>query len=179
MTTIHAAPRGPKQPSGHYLSLTLQNGGKEPVALIAPRDELRKALLETGGVGRFDLQIGHDPTIHHAIACKVEKNPGSDGFNHVVVREVAEDDVVRMQVLLKVVDLPSSAKERRAQVVQRKRHLIVRGPFCKIPERVAIDLSSLEAGGSLYASDVPLPEGVELATEPTEELFAVRELIKP
>lgn len=178
MTTIHAALPGATQPSAKYLSVTLQKGTEEALKLLAPREELQKALIETGGVGRFDLQIGADPTIHHAIACKVEKGPAPHMLRHLVVQEVGDSDVVRMQVMLRVKGMPPSVQEKQSQVVQRKRHLILRGPMSKLPEVVTVDLSELDADGVLTAGAIPLPDGVFLATPPDEEVFVVRPLVE-
>lgn len=179
MTTIHTVPCGAKQPSGQFLTLTLQNGTEEGMKLAAPKDEFRRALQETGGVGRFDFQIGDDPTVHHAIARKVEKGSTPDSYRTVVVQEVKDSDVVRMQVLLHVTALPPAAKEHRAQVLQRMRHLVVRGPLVSIPESIQVDLSAMDMNGTLKAGEVPLPEGISLVTPAETEIFNVRELIKP
>ena len=41
-----------------------------------------------------------------------------------------------------------------------------------IPVDIEIDVSSLEAGGSIRAKDLPLPDGVSLSVDP--ELFIIR-----
>jgi len=53
------------------------------------------------------------------------------------------------------------------------RDILVKVSPRNIPEFIEVDVSGLEIGDSLHASDLKLPPGVELAVSPEETIAAV------
>lgn len=178
MTTIHAVARGATSSARSYVSLVLRRPSDEPLPLMAPKDELRAALSETGGVGRFEVQIGDDPAIHHMVAQRVKPGPTPGSISQIVVQEVLDTSVVKLQVQLRVHGLPQAAMNHEAQVAQKRKHISVKGKFANMPASIDVDLTNLTTESPFLASSVELPTGVALASAPDELLFELRPVLE-
>nr|4V9J_BZ Chain BZ, 50S ribosomal protein L25 [Thermus thermophilus HB27]4V9J_DZ Chain DZ, 50S ribosomal protein L25 [Thermus thermophilus HB27]4V9K_BZ Chain BZ, 50S ribosomal protein L25 [Thermus thermophilus HB27]4V9K_DZ Chain DZ, 50S ribosomal protein L25 [Thermus thermophilus HB27]4V9L_BZ Chain BZ, 50S ribosomal protein L25 [Thermus thermophilus HB27]4V9L_DZ Chain DZ, 50S ribosomal protein L25 [Thermus thermophilus HB27]4V9M_BZ Chain BZ, 50S ribosomal protein L25 [Thermus thermophilus HB27]4V9M len=85
---------------------------------------------------------------------------------------VLSDEPVEMYVPLRFVGTPAGV--RAGGVLQEiHRDILVKVSPRNIPEFIEVDVSGLEIGDSLHASDLKLPPGVELAVSPEETIAAV------
>mgnify|MGYP003396939735 CR=1 FL=1 len=85
---------------------------------------------------------------------------------------VGAGEAVAMYVPLRFVGTPAGV--RAGGVLQEiHRDILVKVSPRNIPEFIEVDVSGLEIGDSLHASDLKLPPGVELAVSPEETIAAV------
>lgn len=86
----------------------------------------------------------------------------SGQVQHVDFLRVSEGHRLVVTVALELFGDCTAVKENRAFLNQNEYEIEVECLPNAIPEVVRLDISPLKEGGSLHASDIPLPEGVRL-----------------
>ena len=86
----------------------------------------------------------------------------SGNLLHVDLLKISAGHRLVVTVALELTGECAAVKENRAFLNQNEYEIEVECLPAAIPEVLRIDISSLKEGGSLHASDIPLPEGVRL-----------------
>lgn len=97
-----------------------------------------------------------------ALVKEIHIEPKKERLLHVDFLAVNEDQQVHVKVPLVIFGEPSMVKEGRGTVNQQTYELEIKCVMRNIPSELRLDVSGLDVGDSLHASDVPLPEGAEL-----------------
>lgn len=150
----------------------LRKQGLTPVALFG-RDgavatlsgetqAIRLALGKPDEHGRIALRVDGRET--SALVKKVDYDVLSLKLIHVSLREVADDDTVRVEVPVVVTGHTEDADQKGVELIPGVDHVTIEGRVADIPDHVEIDASSLHVGEHLEAADISLPEGVELVS---------------
>ena len=129
------------------------------------------ALLRTNPHGVIDLELpdgGREPVM----ISDVQKDTLRGRILHVDFRQVRMDEPVRTSV---PVDLIGEAKGVREGGILQTQHYEVEIKCLpdQIPDSIRAEISHLGIGDALYASDLELPPGVELKTDPREVIVSV------
>lgn len=136
-----------------------ENGLPEALAFSVPFSELRKAIY-TPNVYVVNLNI--DGEKHMAIIKEMQFEPVTDAVLHVDFLEITAEKPI-------VVGIPVSLKGLAAGVrlggrmSLSVRQLKVKAPYTQIPEKLEIDVTSLEIGKSIKVGNLSY-EGLELVT---------------
>ena len=136
-----------------------ENGLPEALAFSVPFSELRKAIY-TPNVYVVNLNI--DGEKHMAIIKEVQFEPVTDAVLHVDFLEITAEKPI-------VVGIPVSLKGLAAGVrlggrmSLSVRQLKVKAPYTQIPEKLEVDVTSLEIGKSIKVGNLSY-EGLELVT---------------
>ncbi len=89
---------------------------------------------------------------------------------HVDLARVDLNEMVEVQAHVRLVGESDAMKEAGAILLHPTNSIEIRCRVTDIPEHIELDISELEIGHSLHASDLKLPSGFELASDPDDVL---------
>jgi len=165
----------------------LRRAGRIPAVYYGPKvanqpiwvDEkkLTEQIRRHGRTGLFHIRIG-DGEPQLVMLKEVQEdllNPGR--ILHVDLYHVVDDQPVDAVLPLEFAGEPKGVKDGGVLQIQAT-EVEVRCLPRDLPSRLTVPISHLEAGDHLSARDLPLPEGVELLTEPDELVLTILEVRK-
>jgi large subunit ribosomal protein L25 len=179
MSELKAAPRTqgikPKQMRKQgLLPMALVQRDTTTIPLQTTVDDLKRATAHIDGLGRMDLRIEGEPQARKVILKQVDKDYIRQELIHLTVQEVTEDDTMKIDVTVIASGTPVGIGENESAVlIQATDTVTLRGKLSQIPETVQVDVSDLGLDGSISASDLNLPDGVELMSSGDATLFSL------
>lgn len=154
----------------------LHGKGKSAIPLEIGLLALADALKTDAGLHAIiDLDVhgakrGEDGT---AVIKNIQKDPLTRKVLHVDFQRVSLSDVVVTLLPVEMVGVAPGVREGGV-LEQVMTEIEVRSRADSIPQHIEVDISGLEIGNFIHASDVPLPEDVELASRPENIVVAMR-----
>lgn len=180
MSTFVAQRRPDVCPKPHQM----RSQGWIPIALIsrenkttllqAKRTDVTFALRHLDGHGRIDLEVENDKGKRKVIVKHVDHDPLQGGLINITLQEVSDRDVVKLDV--PVVSINHGTDEQGTVLTQPTTHIKLQGKMSDIPQHVEVDVSKLEVGHHINASDIELPDGIKLMSSPDATLFGLQYL---
>ncbi len=150
-------------------------GEGEPIPLTAdPKVLLRVLGTEAGENVILNLTIvaGKDFT-RKAMVKEVQVDPVTGKPLHADFLAISMERPIEVEVPVEVAGVPEGVKEKGGILDQILREIRVRCLPVAIPDRIGLDVSSLDIGDVLHVSDLPIPEGVELLTDREQAVVMV------
>jgi large subunit ribosomal protein L25 len=143
-------------------------GDGEPVAISIAERELRRALTGSAGLHSIlDVEIDGKGKTHASILKEYQVDPVRGGVTHVDLQEVRLDQAIRAAVSVQLHGGEDAPGVREGGVLsQPLREVTVEALPLEVPERLEVDVSDMEVGGTLRVSDLVAPDGVELVDDP-------------
>ena len=143
-------------------------GNGEPVAICVAERELRRALTGSAGLHSIlDVEIDGKGKTHASILKEYQVDPVRGGVTHVDLQEVRLDQTIRASVSVQLLGAEDAPGVREGGVLsQPLREVTAEALPLEVPERLEIDVSEMEVGGTLRVSDLSAPEGVTLVDDP-------------
>ena len=136
-----------------------EKGLPEAMAFIAPMAELRKAVY-TPHVYVVNLTI--DGQEHKAIIKELQFHPTSDALIHADFYEINETKAITVGIPVNLTGHAQGVRDGgRLNLSIRK--INVTAPYKNIPEKLDIDVTSLELGKSIKVGSLQF-DGLEIAT---------------
>ncbi|MDT0424968.1 MULTISPECIES: 50S ribosomal protein L25/general stress protein Ctc [Streptomyces] len=140
--------------------------GAEPVHVTVPGHELMMALKTSNVLLAIELNGKNELVIPKA----VQRDPLKGFLEHVDLLLVQRGEKVQ-------VDIPVLAEGELAPGQFLLEYVLnslpVEAEATHIPEQLTVSVAGLEAGASIEAKDIKLPEGVSLAVEPDAVVIQV------
>ncbi|MGC0376805.1 50S ribosomal protein L25/general stress protein Ctc [Streptomyces sp. SAI-229] len=137
----------------------LYGHGSDPLHLTLPGHELLLALRTPNVLIALDID---GKTNELAIPKAVQRDPLKGFLEHVDLQLVKRGETVQ-------VEIPVQAEGELAPGGNLLEHVLAALPVeaeaTHIPESVSVSVEGLEAGASVLAKDIKLPNGVKLAVE--------------
>ena len=151
----------------HQVPAVLYGHGAEPVHVALPGHETMLALKNANALLTIELEDGDQL----ALAKDVQRDPLKPIIEHVdlVIVKKGEKVTVDVPVTTEGEAGPETVVTVDAQTLQ------VEAEATNLPEQLVVDIEGLEAGTQILASQVELPAGATLVTEP--ETLVVLSLI--
>lgn len=166
-TTLTASARAH---TGKGAARKARAAGQLPAVMYGPSCEPRSFSLDPvafGNIFRISrnpntvLNIEVDGESIPTIVREVQRHPLSREILHVDLLHVTPDLPIQVKVKVQAVGRsPSQALGGRVRIIRRA--LKVSCPYTKIPETLDIDVTPMDIGDMRKASEIDLPEGVEL-----------------
>ena len=161
----------PARPSGSRESGRLRAAGRipaivyghgiDPISVSVDAKDLRTALGgEAGSRALLRLVIGDGE--HLAMARQLQRHPVRHTVIHVDFQVVGRDEVVSAEVPIILVGEATAVLRDDGTVDQEMTVVTVKAKPADLPPNLEVDVSTLEIGDSIRASDITLPPGVEL-----------------
>jgi large subunit ribosomal protein L25 len=143
----------------------LYGGGQDPVAVAVKTNEFRKALYSGKLVGHV-VTLAHKGEKQKVIAKSIQFHPVNDQPIHFDLYRVDEHQEIKIAVPVHVngQDVSPGLKRGGAMVYAfHEVEILVHAD--EVPEQLEADVSELDIGGAIHASDLKLPKGVKLAAK--------------
>lgn len=141
--------------------------------------DLKQAFGSTDSRGMMDVQIEGDSGVLKAIIKSVDSDPIAHQILSVTLQEVAADDTINATVPVIATGHSDDADGEGVVLTAVTTELKVRAKVSNLPEAIEVDVSKLHPGEHISASDVALPEGVELHQSGEAVLFTLSTIAEP
>lgn len=147
--------------------------GIDPISVSVDARELRTALSgEAGSRALLSLQIGGEA--HLAMARQLQRHPVRHTVTHIDFQVVRHDEIISAEVPVHLTGEAIEVNRADGLIEHELQALPVRSTPGGLPSSFEVDISALSIGDSIRASDLPLPEGVELDTDPDTVVVSAR-----
>jgi len=139
----------------------LYGHGEKPRHIALPAREFAAAIRHGGMTQVFNIEVG-DGTTSLALAKAIQRDPIKDTLDHVDFLVVRRGEKITIEI---PVHLRGEAA-RDTLVMTEHDSLAVLADATRLPSGLDASIEGLDVGSQVRASDVKLPEGVELAADP-------------
>jgi large subunit ribosomal protein L25 len=145
----------------------LYGHGTEPVHVTLPGHETALILRKSNQILELDIQ----GQIQLALVKDVQKDPVRQIIEHIDLVVIRKGEKVQVEVPVHVTGEPAPG----LSVAQDSNTLLLEVLAIAIPENIVINIEGAEAGTHILASQVALPEGATLISDPDMLVIAVSE----
>ncbi|MEI8105235.1 MAG: 50S ribosomal protein L25 [Actinomycetes bacterium] len=145
-------------------------GRDEPIAFAVGDRDLR-AVLTTEAGSHAVIDVAIDGGSQHSVILKDYQRDRVRGtITHIDFQEVRLDVTIQTSVLLALVGEPVGVKQG-GQLTQVTNEINIEVLPLDVPQRVELDVSGMEIGGTLYLGDLPFAAGVTVL-DPLDTVLA-------
>jgi large subunit ribosomal protein L25 len=146
----------------------LYGGDKDPVGIAVASNAFRKALF-TGKLLGHLVTLKYGDETQPVIAKAIQFHPVTDEPVHFDLYRVDAHQQIRISVAVHFRNEEASPGLKRGGALNIVMHeLEVLAPADKIPDELVVDLTGLDIGDAIRASDIKLPAGVEYGVRDPE-----------
>jgi large subunit ribosomal protein L25 len=150
----------------------LYGRGKSPHPFSVHERELRRALTGPAGLHAIlDVVLDGQKTSHASILKDYQQDIISGRLAHIDLQEVRLDQPIQAEVVIELVGEAAGSIEGGV-LSQVTREINVEALPLEVPERIEVDVSSMEMGDTLRLADVAVQEGVAFLDDPEETVIA-------
>jgi large subunit ribosomal protein L25 len=142
----------------HLVPAVLYGHGTDPVHVALPGHATMLALKYSNTL----LSVEVDGTSTLALPKDVQRHALRGEIEHVDLLVVKKGEKVNVEVPLHLVGDPAPS----TLVTSELTSLTVAVEATNIPQQLSVDITGADAGHQVHASEVPLPEGATLVTDP-------------
>ncbi len=151
----------------------LYGRGHKPHPICVSERDLRRVLTGTAGLHAIlDVVLEGQKTTHSSILKDYQVDPIRGKIDHFDLQEVRLDQPIQTAVVVELVGESIGAKAGGV-LSQVAREIRVEALPLEVPERLELDVTSMEIGDSLRLSDLGVPDGVTLLDDPETVLATV------
>jgi large subunit ribosomal protein L25 len=160
-----------RQQTGSKASAKLRKQGQIPAIVYGHKQAPAAITLDAHD---FTEQLHHGQRLMDVkIDKKAQKVIVKDLQYDYLGKEIIHADLMRVDITEKVtvtvpIEIKGTAKgaEEGGIIVQHTDHLEVECKVTDIPESIVVSVKNMNVGDSLHASDIQLPEGIRLISDP-------------
>jgi large subunit ribosomal protein L25 len=145
--------------------------GADPIPVAVGAREFQIALSGEAGLNTL-LSLEVDGRNLLTLARDIQHHPFRNVVTHIDFQIVRRDEVISAEVTINLVGDPIEVHHGDGIVDQQLFTLAIKAKPADIPPSVDIDISELTIGASLHVSDITIPAGVELETDPDATVVA-------
>lgn len=159
----------------------LRQAGRLPAVIYGAGGESEKVslnyrefdrLISRADAAKSILNINNNGNVTTAVIRDIQRDPVTRRFLHVDLYRVRMDQENTFEIPVHGEGVPAGVREGGI-LETHLRNVEVRCMPDNLPTALTIDLTGLRLNSSIHASDLQLPQGVSLATEPGEVIFTV------
>ena len=146
----------------------LYGGPLGPVSVAVAQNEFRKALYSGKLLGHL-VTLKHDGKKQSVIAKDIQFHPVSDEPLHFDLYRVDEHQLIKIAVPVHFKNEEASPGMKGGGALNINLHEVhIEVPADSIPEELVVDLTGLEMGAVIHASDLKLPKGAKVSKHDSE-----------
>jgi large subunit ribosomal protein L25 len=157
--------------------ITVYGGGAETLTAVAPARELAAILrsdqgrntiftIEVDGVGASEVMF-HDRQV----------DPIKGRLIHADLARLVKGQKIEVTVPLHLTGEPIGVRESQGVLEQIVRQIEIKCEPREIPDALEIDVTNLDVHEVLHVSDIPVPDTIEILTDP-EQVVATVGIVK-
>lgn len=173
-----------RKETGKGVARKLRAAGNIPGVLYGPSiqpvhlefdQKTVQTLIQTQGVNRIlELSIEGDTSgdKHLCLIKDVQRDVYQTKVLHVDLRKLDMNEKIVVDIRL-MLEGEQALRAKGGIVEQMVRTVKVRTSPNNIPERITQDISHLRLGKTIQVGELPLPEGVELVTNPDQPILNI------
>lgn len=143
----------------------------EPIALTVDSLELYRVLHTDAGANVL-IELKVDKDSHLALAREIHRDHVKGRFVHVDFLAIRRDQKITVEVPVRIIGESVGVKEGGA-VEHHVWDLKLECLPGDVPESIDADVSGLAIGDSIRVSELPVPHGIDVLTNPEEVVVAV------
>ena len=144
----------------------LYGHGKDPVSLSLNPRELRDVLKSAGHNALIDL-IGDATLAGRTVLVKdVQRDPVGGEYLHADLFEISADETINVSVAVHLIGTAVGVSMDGGLLDHALREIEVDCLPRAIPESFEVEVSELHLGDSIHVSDLVVPEGVTVRSQP-------------
>jgi large subunit ribosomal protein L25 len=148
-------------------------GAKDkPEPLQVSRRDINALLSHASGENILvELEIGGKNRL--ALVQEVQHSPVGGDVLHIDFHAVSMDEKIEAEVPLEPIGVANGVKNFGGLLEQNIRALAIECLPKDLPDKLTVDVSSLNIGDSIHVRDIALPEGVRTRVQPDLTVFSV------
>lgn len=109
-----------------------------------------------------------------AIMREIQRNPVTDQILHIDFYQLIKGHMVAVEVPVELIGRERCEGVKKGGMLEQYIHALeIEVLPAHMPDVLRVDVSSLDLGGAIHTSDVPLPEGAALLSDPQALVAAV------
>lgn len=144
--------------AANKIPAVLYGHGTDPVHLTLPGHETMLLIRKANALIDLELESGSQV----ALVKDVQKDPVHQVIEHIDLVVIRRGEKVTVNVAVHLEGETASGTVANLDATS----LELEVEATSIPENLVVSVEGLEAGSQIHASDVPLPEGAKLITDP-------------
>jgi len=146
---------------------------KEPTKLFVDSSELRVVLREIGNSTPVVKVKEGKGAARTSVIQEVQRHPITDKYIHVDFREVADDEVIQIEVPVHAVGEPWGVKNEGGTLEYVAHSVAVRALPKDLPDYIESDVNDLKVGDLIHIKELPAIDGVEYMDHAEQPVFTV------
>jgi large subunit ribosomal protein L25 len=139
--------------------------GTDPVHVALPAHEISLLLRRANAV----LELNVEGTTHLTLVKDVQRDPVRQIIEHIDLIVIRKGEKVQVEVAVHIVGEPAPGTTADLDA----KTLLLEVEATNIPQSVSVDVEGLEDGTLIHASEVTLPAGAELISDPEMVVIGV------
>ncbi len=145
--------------------------GADPIPVAVGGREFQIALSGEAGLNTLlSLEVGGKNFL--TLARDIQRHPFKNVVTHIDFQIVRRDELISAEITINLVGEPIEVQHGDGIVDQQLFTLAIKAKPADIPPSVDLDISELTIGAALHVSDIAIPKGVELETDPEATVVA-------
>jgi large subunit ribosomal protein L25 len=156
-----------------YLPGNIYGKGIGSIPIIIKEDDLAKNLAQFGRNSVFKLDLSGEKE-YNVVIRDIQYLPVKRGHMHVEFQKITLSEDMKTDVSIRVIG-KESIDARSLVLLQQMDAIPLKGLPRKMPDIIEIDVSNLQAGGSITIGDIEFPKGVVCELEPEHTVITVKE----
>lgn len=144
----------------HKVPAVIYGHGNDPIHVTLPGHETMMALKHGGSNALLELDV--DGTTQLALTKQVQIDPIKRHLEHIDFVAVRKGEKVTVDIVVHLV----GQAQPETLVVTENSTVSVEAEATHIPEYIEVDIEGAEVGTQIHASDLVLPKGSTLLTDP-------------
>jgi len=139
--------------------------GTDPVHVALPAHEIGLLLRRANAV----LELNVEGTTHLTLVKDVQKDPVRQIIEHIDLIVIRKGEKVQVEVAVHIVGEPAPGTTADLDA----KTLLLEVEATNIPQSVSVDVEGLEDGTLIHASEIKLPAGASLISDPEMVVIGV------
>ena len=139
--------------------------GTDPVHVALPAHEISLLLRRANAV----LELNVEGTTHLTLVKDVQKDPVRQIIEHIDLIVIRKGEKVQVEVAVHIVGEPAPGTTADLDA----KTLLLEVEATNIPQSVSVDVEGLEDGTLIHASEIKLPKGASLISDPEMVVIGV------
>ena len=156
-----------------YLPGNIYGKGIGSIPIIIKEDDLQKNLAQFGRNSVFKLNLSGEKEINVVIR-DIQYLPVKHKHMHVEFQKITLSEDMKTDVSIRVIG-KESIDARSLVLLQQMDSIPLKGLPRAMPDIVEIDVSTLNAGGSITIGDIEFPKGIICELDPAQVVLTVKE----